>query len=124
MRGSTAIWSLRVALAAALLLLFETVSGAFAGADFSTRGVLDAYGNPICTTHSGHDESPGHSGLPGCCTLACSMVAPALADASPAGDVSPGPGAIIAWLSAGFAPDVLPAAPDHDPGRPRAPPLA
>lgn len=124
MRGSTAIWRLRVALAAALLLLFETVSGTFAGADLSAGVVLDAYGNPICTSHSGNGGGPGHSSLPGCCTLACSMVAPALADASVGGGVSPGLGAIIAYLPAGFAADVLPPAPDHDPGRPRAPPLA
>lgn len=124
MRGSTAIWRLRVALAAALLLLFETVSGAFAGADPFARVVLDAYGNPICTSHSGNEGGPSHSSLPGCCTLACSMVAPALAGASAGGIVSPGLRAIISYLPAGFAADVLPAAPDHDPGRPRAPPLA
>lgn len=124
MRGSVAIWRLRVALAAALLLLSGTVSGAFAGAGLSATAVLDAYGNPICATHSGHDGGPDRRGLPGCCTLACSMAAPALADAPAGGDVGPGLGAVIGLLPAGFAADMRPAAPGHDPGRPRAPPLA
>lgn len=129
MRGSTAIWRLRVALAAAFLLLFETISGAFAGADLSARMALDAYGNPICASHAGpshagHDGGSGQSGLPGCCTLACSMAAPAIADAEAGGDVGPGPGTVIARLPAGFAPGVVAAASGHDPGRPRAPPRA
>ena len=124
MRGSTAIWRLRVALAAAFVLLFQAVSGASVGADFSAGVALDAYGNPLCASHPVQDDGPGHSGLPECCTPACPMVASALADAGAGGDFSPGLRAVIARMPAGFAADVVPARSDHDPARPRAPPVA
>jgi len=124
MRRPAVIWRLHVALAAALLLLTATVSGAFAGAAASFPVLLDAFGNPICTSHSGHGDAAGHPSLPACCTLACAMGSPALADASPAGDLIPGLHALPARMPADFSAEIRPPAADYDPGRPRAPPLA
>ena len=115
-------WSIPVALAAAYLLLLQSMLGAFgAGPDASQ---LDAFGNVICT-HEGAAQIPGgdphQQHMPACCMLGCSKVSAAHAPPPAAGTVS----ASLSFEAVAF---VLPAfrhldfARDRSPSNPRAPP--
>lgn len=118
-------WSLGVVLVAAYVLLFQSITGAFALGVGSTP--LDAFGNPLCITSTEHSTSAGkgldHDKMRSCCELACSMVAPALVAASDApwisADLPHATGAIRHHSSARVPASAL----DHAPGNPRAPPL-
>ena len=74
----TATTRLVAALVITLVLITQSVVGAFAlGAD-ATGLQLDAFGNPLCLNGADHDNSsgsgaPDHSKIPSCCTFACSM---------------------------------------------------
>lgn len=121
--------SLRVALAAALLLVVQSLISAVAiGA--SAAAPLDLYGNPLCIAGvagggeggSGVGGGHGHAKLPDCCTLGCPMVSGA----------SGGPLPVAPWLAAPLAAPLGTAGSDyatglstrrHEPGNPRAPPL-
>lgn len=117
-------WGLGVALAATLMLVLQSLTGAWAmGANPNPQ--TDLFGNVLCVT-SGTDHgipapgTPDHSGLPDCCAVGCGMfsaVAPPLPDS----------GMIAAPLVATI---VLPPRADrsvvrpldYSPGNPRAPP--
>lgn len=120
-------WSLRVALAAAYMLVLQSIVGALALGIGPDASQVDAFGNPLCITST--DATDGgmggadHSKLPNCCTFGCSLFSSALATPPESGtsvvrraDQSDG-------LARGY--DLLPAvsARDHEPGSPRAPPL-
>ncbi|WP_269931875.1 hypothetical protein [Aminobacter sp. HY435] len=113
-----------VALAAALLFVLQTAAGALAIGQ--GQPPLDIFGNPLCITTATDHTAPAksdHPSLPECCTLGCNMVSSAA--------VSPPQGHEVALASpieipAPFLPMLLdpPTDAKHDPGNPRAPPLA
>lgn len=113
-----------VALVAALMLVLQTVAGALALGQGTPP--LDIFGNPLCITSSSGHTAPAksdHAGMTECCTLGCNMFSTALA--------SPPEGAALAVDLQSHAAVQLPvsrrdlsAPPKHDPGNPRAPPLA
>jgi len=114
-----------VALAAAYILILQSVVGALAlGAGPNAR-LLDAFGNPLCITSADHSEqAPArhhNAPLPDCCTAACSNFAPVFLPARPFAHVAnPLPmdaEPLRSVAEAGPRP-----APEHDPGSPRAPP--
>ncbi|MER8788386.1 hypothetical protein NKH71_11090 [Mesorhizobium sp. M0983] len=122
MRSRRAGWNLRAALVAALMLVLQTVVGAYAiGVG---PGELDTFGNPLCLSSVGQSD-PGktgdHGSLPNCCTLGCPMVAQALGSPPEAASL---PADLP--LDAGIVPVVSPrlnlSPDDHQPGNPRAPP--
>jgi hypothetical protein len=119
-------WSLLVALVAAYLLVLQSAVGALALGASSNALQLDAFGNPICASGMyGKGESPtsrDHQKMPDCCTHACSMVAPLAAIDRTAGFVVKPPRSVSVSLPAHFE-GSLASRLDHDPGRPRAPPL-
>jgi hypothetical protein len=113
---SSGFW---IALAAAWLLLVQSIAGSFAAAP---QQALDAFGNPLCITSTDHSQPDNdHHKVPGCCILGCNAIASYIA--SPPDD---------AWLENGFEATTIRFAPalrdivvgedDHDPGSPRAPP--
>ncbi|MEO5324696.1 hypothetical protein PV773_15360 [Mesorhizobium sp. CC13] len=117
-------WSIGAALAVALIVMLKTTAGALTLGQGSPP--LDMFGNPLCITSIADHTAPAksnHASLPQCCTLGCNMFATPMASppdgaALPAGrlrDVA------VVVQPARLAP---PTAPDHDPGRPRAPPMA
>ncbi|PSJ60838.1 DUF2946 family protein [Pseudaminobacter soli (ex Li et al. 2025)] len=119
-------WNILVALVAAYLLVLQSAVGALALGASSNSLQLDAFGNPICS--SGMDskgESPAgkdHKNMPDCCTVACSMFAPVAAIDRTAAFVAKPARSVSVSLPAHF--EGSPASRlDHDPGRPRAPPL-
>lgn len=89
----TATTRLVAALVLALVLITQSVVGAFAlGADGAGLQ-LDAFGNPLCLNGADHDNSsgpgtPDHSKIPSCCTFACSMFWTGLAAPADAGQVA------------------------------------
>ncbi|PWK76140.1 hypothetical protein [Aminobacter sp. AP02] len=113
-----------VALAAALMLILQTVAGAVALGQGTPP--LDIFGNPLCISSAGGHTAPAkseHPSLPECCTLGCNMTSAAfstppegvaLATALPVELVVRFP---ATWLD-------LSTAPKYAPGNPRAPPLA
>jgi DUF2946 family protein len=114
---------MRVAFAAAWLLLLQSALGAFAAGPDAAQ--LDAFGNVICT-HEGAAQLPGgdphQQHMPACCMLGCSVVFAAHAP----------PDASVLARSLGFeaVAFALPAfthidfARDRSPSNPRAPPDA
>ncbi len=113
-----------VALAAALMLVLQMVAGAVALGQGTPP--LDMFGNPLCITSSSGHTAPAksdHPSLAECCTLGCNMLSVV---AVPPPD---GTGLLLGRpLDTGIVfiaprPDAsIP--PKHDPGNPRAPPLA
>jgi hypothetical protein len=119
-------WSILVALVAAYLLVLQSAVGALALGASSNALQLDAFGNPICSTSmDGKGESPAsrdHHNMPECCTVACSMFAPLAAIDRTAGFVAKPARSVSVRLPVHY--EGSPASRlDHDPGRPRAPPL-
>lgn len=107
------------------MLVVQAMLAAFAVGAAAAAPMLDAFGNPLCIAGmaaSGTGDSPD-SALPGCCTGACGMVAP-LAPASPAARSLANPLAFSIDAPRGSMRAAPPAAEDHDPGSPRAPPPA
>ncbi len=107
------------------MLVLQAVLGAFAAGAAHAAPTLDAFGNPLCITHAPADDQPSPAGspqLPDCCTVACSMVAPATDPGATANGLAnpltlavPAPAAEIPAPA-----DAL--QPAHEPGNPRAPP--
>lgn len=72
------------ALAIALVLITQSIVGAYALGVAGTGPRIDAFGNPLCLNGPDHDGSggsgiPDPSKLPPCCTFACSMFWPGMA---------------------------------------------
>ena len=117
-----------LAIIAALILLLQSFFASLAFAGTPGDAPLDAFGNPICITISdatgdgtGQD---GHPVLPDCCSVSCSMFAPATAGSRSSPPLSnPLPAcAERPWTSLAehfSVPALL-----RGPGKPRAPPLA
>lgn len=116
---------LLLALALALVLVAQSVVGAFALGTAASGPQFDAFGNPLCLNgpnHDGESGGPDHSKMPNCCTFACSMFWPGL----------PAP-ADVAYQLIGFRIQangvfanrkaIFRFEPDYQPGNPRAPPL-
>jgi hypothetical protein len=100
-------------------LIVQSIASSFAA---PPHPALDAFGNPLCITSTGHGQpDTDHHKVPGCCILGCNALTSYIA--SPPDD---------AWLKNGFEATTIRFAPalrdivvgedDHDPGSPRAPP--
>jgi hypothetical protein len=108
-------------LAAFVLLLFQSFGFGLAEGAAALPASVDAFGNPLCA-HADQRDDTGHPIIPDCCTVACVVHLPALA-------ATPQQAIAIRRDSGAFAlsvasRDIFPVAPEHDPGRPRAPPTA
>ena len=115
---------MKVAFAAALLLLLQSALGAFAFAAAPDAAQLDAFGNVICT-HDGAVQLPGgdphQQHMPACCMLGCSMVSAAYAPPPDAGALARS----LVFEAVAFPPPAfrhLDFARDRTPSNPRAPP--
>ena len=114
------------ALALALVLFVQSVTGAFALGTSAGGPQLDAFGNPLCLNDAGHEGGgsgiPDHSKIPSCCTFACSMFWPGVPAPADPYRVVP---AVRAETHLAFAhrKAIPEPEPDHRPGNPRAPPL-
>ncbi|WP_395449267.1 hypothetical protein ACHMW7_05140 [Aminobacter sp. UC22_36] len=112
-----------VALAAALMLVLQTVAGALALGQGTPP--LDIFGNPLCITSASGHTAPArsdHPSLPQCCTLGCNMVS-VTTGSPPEGAGLPVVRpleATIVFASPRLDPSITP---EHDPGNPRAPPV-
>ena len=117
-------WGFGVALAAALMLVLQMAAAALALGQGTPP--LDIFGNPLCITTGTDHTAPAkgeHPSLPECCTLGCSMFSSVLAS-PPAGvelAVEYRREILVVFHPAGLDPST---AREHDPGSPRAPPLA
>lgn len=70
-----------IAFIAAVLLVLQALAASLAiGSSASASPLLDAFGNPLCiTSHQGPEQDgAGHTALPDCCTVSCSMFAAAM----------------------------------------------
>ncbi|TPJ57248.1 hypothetical protein [Mesorhizobium sp. B2-7-1] len=123
----TATLRLVAALALALVLVSQSVVGAFALGAAGAGAQLDSFGNPLCLNGPDHDNSsgsgsPDHSKVPSCCTFACSMFWPGIAAPANVGQIETGPSITLRLAFAHHAAIDL-----HEqgyrPGNPRAPPL-
>ncbi|WP_156394386.1 hypothetical protein [Mesorhizobium sp. Root172] len=123
----TAASHLVAALAMALVLIAQSVVGAYALGVAGAGPQLDSFGNPLCLNSSDHDGGtdsglPGHSKLPPCCTFACSMFWPGMAASTDfarlAVSVRISDPVIFAYPRSIDLP-----APDYRQGNPRAPPV-
>jgi hypothetical protein len=116
--------SLAVALAAALLLVLQSVFGAVAmGAETVQR---DIFGNVICTdsgAERSHGQDPGGRHLPNCCTLSCAACVHGPADL-PASAGLQHPAAVAVAHVYDRAPAPIHLAQRRTPANPRAPPQA
>lgn len=117
-------WSIRVAFAAACLLLLQSALGAFAAGPDAAQ--LDAFGNVICT-HEGAAQLPGgdphQQHMPACCMLGCSMVFAAHAPPPDASMLARGLGVeTVAFALPAFT--RIDFARARSPSNPRAPPDA
>lgn len=116
-----------IALVAAYLLVVQALLGSFALGIAAASPLLDAFGNPLCITTTdaaGTDTDRGiHDAVPDCCTVACSMFAPAPLHQHGAG-LAPNPTAVSVAVpsvrSASAGPRLHPA---RSPGSPRSPPF-
>lgn len=116
-----------LALALALVLVVQSVVGAFALGAAGAGQQLDAFGNPLCLNGPDHDGSggnstPDHSKVPSCCTFACSMFWPGVAAPTNVGQIAPG--LRIAERLASTHPKTTDLNEKrYRPGNPRAPPI-
>lgn len=73
-----------IALVAALLLVFQSLTGALASGYAAGSPMLDAFGNPLCITASvtpdNSSDQTDQRMIPDCCTIGCNMFAPVLTD--------------------------------------------
>ncbi len=110
-----------IALAAAMLMLVQSVAGSFAAT--ATHPKLDAFGNPLCITSTDHDAPQSdHGKLTGCCILGCGASASALAAPPERNRLDAG----FESVPLRFAPvfmEFFIASEDHNPGSPRGPPV-
>ena len=113
--------------ALALVLITQSVVGAYALGVAGTGPQLDSFGNPLCLNGLDHDGSggsgiPDHSKLPPCCTFACSMFWPGIAASADfariAISVRISDPVVYSRLRAIDLPQ-----PDYRQGNPRAPPV-
>lgn len=123
----TATSRLIAALALALVLIAQSVVGAFALGTAGDTPQSDAFGNPLCIGAASHDGGsgsgvPDHSKIPSCCTFACSMFWPGVAAPADLATVPLGIRADfrVVYLEYRTAPRTEQ---DYKPGNPRAPPL-
>jgi hypothetical protein len=76
-RGRSTSW--RVAIAAACMLVLQSIGSAFAIGSAGAHPQFDTFGNPICVTTVGGIHSGGPNGKnsrqPDCCTIGCSLSA-------------------------------------------------
>lgn len=113
-----------LALVAACVILLQASAASFAAA-MDHGPMLDAFGNPLCLSDSvQNDKVPGgdHAKLPSCCTFGCAVAAPLL---SPPDQTAAIGLVSLHGLDMRARPEQPPviAAPGHEPGNPRAPPL-
>lgn len=122
MRTRRTDWGLGIALAAAWVFLVQSLAGSFAAE--TGRILLDAFGNPLCISSTGHDASPDgghHDKMPGGCVLGCAIACASVA-------TPPDEASLAIHLPAGsgvrnhLSPRILASGDAHDPGSPRAPP--
>lgn len=125
MRRSGRPWNVRIALAAAFILVLQAMSSGLVTGSMASPVALDAFGNPICVTSTDHfggatkDDGGHHLGSE-CCSMGCGAFV-SLALTIPPTGVAPRPAADQAgpaWVRQ----LVPPRQPDHDPASPRAPP--
>ncbi|MDP3895891.1 MAG: hypothetical protein Q8Q62_04375 [Mesorhizobium sp.] len=117
-------WGFGVALAAALMLVLQSLTGAWAmGANPNPQ--TDLFGNVLCLT-SGTDHgipapgTPDHSGLPDCCAVGCGMFSAVAAPPPGTGTIA-APLVTIVVVAVRVEPSAIrPLA--YSPGNPRAPP--
>lgn len=111
-----------VAFAAACVLVLQTALAAWA-AGAMPMPQLDAFGNPLCITSSDDGgASPGHSTPSNCCEFGC--VPAALPLLAPERSAIALPELAVLGTSVPVLREAPSAAPDHDPGSPRAPPAS
>lgn len=113
---------MRIALVAAYLLVLQSVIGAVAFAE--GPGQIDAFGNPLCASSTGHSDAgshhSGHLKLPDCCTPGCSMFSVAVSPPSQQGIAHL---RLVLVLNLPPTRDgTVPFARGYNPGNPRAPP--
>ncbi|MBD0416270.1 hypothetical protein [Oryzicola mucosus] len=113
-----------VAIFAACAILVQALVAVPAAASMAASPTLDAFGNALCLPSAAMDKSTpssDHKTLPDCCTFGCMAAAFVLASPEDGG----------AWLRrpldrveepVAMSRAPLVSAPEHDPGRPRAPP--
>lgn len=113
-----------VAFIAALILVVQAFTSAWAAGAMPIQPMLDAFGNPLCITSTDQGDGPAsdHSKLPNCCTFGCSTVSPVLLVPDFDGTAIALP-LVTSHVLFATGKDVVHSAPDHDPGSPRAPPL-
>ena len=109
---------------AVALLVVQTFLTAWVGAAMAGQPMLDAFGNPICTsgTHDAGTPLSGHGDVPSCCTLGCFSSSPPI-DAPDASAAAPlfAAGSVI--LADRLLASPVVAGLEHHPGSPRALPL-
>lgn len=108
-----------LALSVALVLALQSFLPQWAAA-LPSGPALDPFGNPLCLTDPAH--STGHAGLPDCCALGCLQAKTPPAPPPDAEAFRPRPILAAAFHDPSRA-DGLPAAAQHRPGYPRAPPV-
>ena len=118
-------WSVATALAAACLLVLQSVLGAYALGASPNPALLDVFGNVICAERGAaeHPSNTPHGGhLPDCCTLGCNLAAVGLA--SPPNMPAFARAFVFDALGFGIkAQHFIFASRDRSPANPRAPPL-
>lgn len=113
-----------VALVAAVVLVAQSLLGAFTAGAAAHATALDAFGNPLCITSDDHGGAPGEkpAQLPNCCTLGCGMASLPLA-APTGGGLLLGPLLVRSETIPASATALVATPPRHGPQNPRAPPL-
>lgn len=116
-----------VALAAAYILVIQSILGAFALGATAAPLPLDAFGTIICLSHEtaalpGDDGSSGPHKMPDCCTIGCSLFqaafTPAIAHEGPLFGLNRESATVFR-----APPPLVPRASEGSPGNPRAPPF-
>lgn len=121
MRIRRSRWSFGVAFAAALMLMLQSLTGAWATGT-NPNPQTDIFGNVLCVTSGAEHGAPdtgGHTKSSECCLAGCSMFSPA---AAPSNAVILDAPYRLLWLAPSLATDVVLVASPYRPGNPRAPP--
>ncbi|MBX3568715.1 MAG: hypothetical protein KF914_11705 [Rhizobiaceae bacterium] len=112
-----------VAFVAALVLLMQAFTSAWAAGAMPIPPMLDSFGNPLCITGTDLGGTPSdHSKLPNCCTFGCGSVSPVLQAPDFDGAAIARP-LVVSHVLHAIGEAIVAHSPDHDPGSPRAPPL-